>query len=87
MNNWKNFIAISCLLIFSIGTPQSADAQQNLAQQAFTIFQQNCLNCHGNTVPLPKVSLSNTPHSSKMERLFREIQMLPNSIVGWLKRL
>ena len=47
MNDWKNVIAISCLLIFSIGTPQSADAQQNLAQQAYAIFQQNCLNCHG----------------------------------------
>ncbi len=39
-----------CLLIiltcigFGFGT---ADAQENLAQQAYTIFQQNCLNCHG----------------------------------------
>ena len=26
---------------------RSAEAQQNLARQAYTIFQQNCLNCHG----------------------------------------
>ena len=25
----------------------TAEAQQNLAQQAYAIFQQNCLNCHG----------------------------------------
>ena len=43
----KHFIAISCLLIFSVGIHQKADAQQNFAQQAYAIFQQNCLNCHG----------------------------------------
>ena len=47
MNDWKHFIAISCLLIFSVGVHQHVEAQQNLAQQAFAIFQQNCLNCHG----------------------------------------
>ncbi|MYA56833.1 hypothetical protein F4X88_11090, partial [Candidatus Poribacteria bacterium] len=26
---------------------QNVDAQENLAQSAYTIFQQNCLNCHG----------------------------------------
>ena len=26
---------------------QTVDAQQNIAQQAYAIFQQNCLNCHG----------------------------------------
>ena len=46
MTDWKNVIAISCLLMFMVGY-QSADAQQNLAQQAYAIFQQNCLNCHG----------------------------------------
>ena len=25
----------------------SVDAQENLAQQAYAIFEQNCLNCHG----------------------------------------
>ena len=25
----------------------NAYAQQNLAQQAYAIFEQNCLNCHG----------------------------------------
>ena len=40
-----------CLLLivlvltgFGFGT---ADAQQNIAQQAYAIFQQDCLNCHG----------------------------------------
>ena len=47
MNNWKYFITISCLLIFSMGIHQNADAQENLAQQAYIIFEQNCLNCHG----------------------------------------
>ena len=43
MKTWKYFIVVSCLLLFSI----SVHAQENLAQQAFAIFQQNCLNCHG----------------------------------------
>ena len=47
MKDWKSFIAISCLLMFSVGIYQSVDAQENLAQQAYTIFEQNCLNCHG----------------------------------------
>ena len=47
MTDWKNCIAISFLLIFSICIHQRADAQENLAQQAFVIFEQNCLNCHG----------------------------------------
>ena len=25
----------------------SVDAQENLAQEAYAIFEQNCLNCHG----------------------------------------
>ena len=47
MKNWKHFILISGLLIFSVGIYQNVNAQENLAQQAFAIFQQNCLNCHG----------------------------------------
>ncbi len=43
MKAWKHFIVVSCLLLFSM----SVHAQENLAQQVFTIFQQNCLNCHG----------------------------------------
>ena len=50
MNSWKNFIAIGCLLmVFSVGIYHNVDAQENLAQQAYTIFEQNCLNCHGET--------------------------------------
>ena len=46
MKVWKNFINISCLLMFVVGY-QSVEAQQNLAQQAYAIFQQSCLDCHG----------------------------------------
>ena len=37
------------LIVFAlvILVPKSTDAQENLAQQASAIFQQNCLNCHG----------------------------------------
>ena len=42
----KNFIKVSFLLMFILGY-QSAEAQQDLAQQAYAIFQQNCLDCHG----------------------------------------
>ena len=35
------------ILILCISLVQSAIAQQNIAQQAYNIFQQNCLNCHG----------------------------------------
>ena len=37
-------LIVLTLIGFGFGT---ADAQQNLAQQAYAIFQQNCLNCHG----------------------------------------
>ncbi len=39
-------VALVYLLIFIVGY-QSADAQQDLARQAYAIFEQNCLNCHG----------------------------------------
>ena len=42
----KNFIKISLIFTFIFGY-QTADAQQNLAQQAYAIFEQSCLNCHG----------------------------------------
>ncbi|RKU19258.1 hypothetical protein C6500_11200 [Candidatus Poribacteria bacterium] len=35
------------VLALIILVPKSTDAQENLAQQAYAIFQQNCLNCHG----------------------------------------
>ena len=46
MKKWKNLIKIGFLLIFILGY-QSVEAQQNLAQQASAIFEQSCLNCHG----------------------------------------
>ena len=47
MKNWKIFIAFISLLILILGNFRSVDAQQNLAQQAYAIFEQSCLNCHG----------------------------------------
>ena len=35
------------VLALAILVPKNTDAQENLAQQAYAIFQQNCLNCHG----------------------------------------
>ena len=49
MKNWKISIAFVSLLTVILGTSHSVDAQQNLAQQAYAIFEQNCLNCHGET--------------------------------------
>ena len=46
MKVWKLLIAPVWLLMFIVGY-QRADAQENLAQQAYAIFEQNCLNCHG----------------------------------------
>ena len=46
MRIWKNFATIIWLLIL-IFNYQIADAQQNLAQQAYAIFERSCLNCHG----------------------------------------
>ncbi len=47
MKNWRVFIALVCPLVLILGNYQSVDAQQNLAQQAYAIFEQSCLNCHG----------------------------------------
>ena len=47
MKDWSILVASICLLMLIMGNHQSVDAQQNLAQQAYAIFQQNCLNCHG----------------------------------------
>ncbi len=46
MNDQKIFIAFICLLMLLLGY-QNVDAQGNLAQQAYAIFEQSCLNCHG----------------------------------------
>ena len=45
MRTHKYFFLI--LLIFIISGFVTAAAQQNLAQQAYAIFQQSCLGCHG----------------------------------------
>ena len=47
MKNWKIFITFISLLTLILGDFLSVDAQQNLAQRAYAIFEQSCLNCHG----------------------------------------
>ena len=47
MKDRKIFIVHICLLALILGSYQSVDAQENLAQQAYAIFERNCLNCHG----------------------------------------
>ena len=46
MKKWQNVLTFIFLLMFIIGY-QSVTAAQNLAQRAYAIFEQNCLNCHG----------------------------------------
>ena len=43
-NSLCYYVIVLTLLVLGFGT---AAAQQNLAQEAYAIFQQNCLNCHG----------------------------------------
>ena len=40
------YLSLIILMLIALGFG-TAEAQQNLAQQAYAIFQQNCLNCHG----------------------------------------
>ena len=47
MKNWKIFITFIFLLTLILGNSHSVNAQGNLAQQAYAIFEQSCLNCHG----------------------------------------
>ena len=47
MKDRRIFLALTCLLILISGIHQSFDAQQNIAQEAYTIFEARCLNCHG----------------------------------------
>ena len=47
MKGWKIFVIFTGLPMLILGSYQSANAQENLAQQAYTIFEQSCLNCHG----------------------------------------
>ena len=42
----KTFSIITCLLLLAL-SQQAVYAQQPLAQQAFAVFEQHCLDCHG----------------------------------------
>ena len=47
MKNSKIFIPFISVLTLILGNFYSANAQGNLAQQAYAIFEQSCLDCHG----------------------------------------
>ena len=47
---WKNFGIFICLLTLISGY-QIADAQENLAQQAYDIFKRYCFRCHEQSAP------------------------------------
>ena len=55
MMGWRIFVVPVCVLMF-MTADQSVDAQENLAQEAYAIIEQNCLICHG-------------PHGSFTEQL------------------
>ena len=42
----SKYLSVIILIIIALGF-ETAQAQNNLAQQSYTIFQQNCLGCHG----------------------------------------
>ena len=42
----SKYLSVTILIIIVLGF-EAAYAQNNLAQRAYNIFQQNCLNCHG----------------------------------------
>ena len=46
MIGWRIFVVPVCVLMF-MTVYQSVDAQENLAQDAYAILEQNCLICHG----------------------------------------
>ena len=46
MRHCKTLSILICLLTLIL-VYQTSDAQQNLAQQAYAIFEQSCLDCHG----------------------------------------
>ena len=47
MKNYKIFTIFVFMLSLILGNFYGVNAQQNLAQQAYAIFEQSCLNCHG----------------------------------------
>ena len=72
MKNCKILIAFVSLLTLTLGNFYSVNAQGNLAQQVYAIFEQNCLNCHGEHGHLLRKSSLSIQHSLKQARLFRE---------------
>ena len=46
MKRIHTFITLIVFMCIALGY-SSAEAQQNIAEQAYNIFQRNCLNCHG----------------------------------------
>ena len=47
MKGLTNLSKFIFLLLLTLGYHQIAHAQQSLAQQAYAVFEQHCLDCHG----------------------------------------
>ena len=47
MKPLRDFFTGTYVLLLIFVSHQSVDAQQALARQAYAIFEQSCLNCHG----------------------------------------
>ena len=87
MKNWKHFIKLSLLLMFILGY-QTAEAQQNLAQEAYLIFEQSCFDCHGPHGAFTEQLIIESHHSWLIPgQLFREHLLHPNSIGGSVKTI
>ena len=47
MNRTQHHITFAFICIFLLSSYQSADAQQDIAQQAYAILETHCIDCHG----------------------------------------
>ena len=56
---WKNFGIFICLLMLISGY-QTAGAQQTVAQQAYNVFKEYCLRCHGQSAPAAGLTIQHT---------------------------
>ena len=82
-------IQILMLVVFFLGVgSQALSAPQGLAQDAYDIFEQNCLRCHGSGGIAAAILLIEDYSAliAKTVRLFRETLMRPDCISGFLEK-
>ena len=87
MRNWRFFITFVYLLMLVLGNYHSVNAQQNLAQQAYAIFQQNCLNCHGEHGAFTESLIIEYTALIENETVVPGNPLVLSSTVGWWKHL